>query len=179
MFTELNNNIKNFLYQKYKILYHTNFLNFDENYDLLYHDLLKVKKESFKENEKIIIEQFDTDFYDSSLLCGLHNRNVVECLRAADIPFFSVIFITNNYNFDHELKLLINEQNEGFPIILKTISSKKTISSSYINKEINFNFKKTCLCLLDGTKRSHRLSLYNFFKSKKFFDKIAVSYNNE
>jgi hypothetical protein len=179
MYNELNYNIKDFLYQKYDILYHTNFLNFDKNYELLYNDIVQIKKDQLNQNEKIIIEQFDTDFYDYSLICGLHNRNVIECIREADIPFFVVIFVTNNYNLEKELELLINKNKESFPIVLKTISSRKSITDNYKNKNISLNFKKIGLCMLFGVNRSHRDSLYHYIKNKNLFKEIAVSYNNE
>lgn len=177
---ELNNNIKEYLYQKYNILYHTNFLNFDTDYELLYRDLLAIRKESFNRNEKIIIEQFDTDFYDNSMICGLHNRNTIECIRAADIPFFSIIFITNNYNLDKELEHLINKEIESFPIVLKTVSSKYSILEKYNSVDVNaYKIVKPAVCCMAGSKRSHRSSIYSFIKNKNFFEKISVTYKNE
>lgn len=179
MIIETNKNIKDYLYKKFNILYHTNFLNFDQDYQILFDDLDKIKKESFSNKDKIIIEQFDTDFYDKSLKTGLHTRNTVECIRSADIPFFTIIFITNNFNLNDELDLLIDKDTEGFPIVLKTVSSHWSIIEKY--KKINniLSFKKPAVCLMAGTPRSHRSSLYYFFKRQNLFSKIAVSYKNE
>lgn len=179
MIIETNKNIKDYLYKKFNILYHTNFLNFDQDYQILFDDLNKIKKESFSNKDKIIIEQFDTDFYDDSLKTGLHTRNTVECIRSADIPFFTIMFITSNFNLDKELDLLIDKDTEGFPIVLKTVSSHWSILKSYKNFNDIVSFKKPAVCLMAGTSRSHRNSLYSFFKSQNLFSKIAVSYKNE
>jgi hypothetical protein len=177
---ELNKNIVNYLNKKYNILYHTNFLNFDENYEILYNDLVKIKKEKYSKKEKIIIEHFDTDYYDNSLTTGLHIRNTIECLRSADIPFFSIIFITCYYNLDRELEILINKKEESFPIILKTISSKFNLIENFQNINLNLDLiKKPAACCMAGSQRSHRNSIFNFIKNKNLFEKISVTYKNE
>lgn len=177
---ELNNNIKDYLYKKFNILHHTNFLNFDCDYQILLDDLEKIKKENFDIKDKIIIEHFDTEFYDRSLRIGLHTRNVIECIRSADIPFFTIIFITSHYNFKNEISLLIDKDVDGFPIVLNTVSSKHTICKKYKNIDNNSSFiEKPAVCLMAGTQRSHRSSLYYFFKKQNLFSKIAVSYKNE
>lgn len=176
---ELNKNINDYLYKKYNILYHDNILNFYKNYNIFLENLKNIHKDSFDINEKILIEYFDTDFYDNSLKVGLHIRNIIECLKSADIPFFTVIFITHNYNLDQELGILINKEKEGFPIVLKTISSDLTLVKEYKKINLEFSIKKPAVCLMGGSKRSHRHSLYNFFKNKNLFDKISVNYKNE
>lgn len=178
MILEINDNIKDYFYKNYNILYHDNLLNFYQDYSILIDNLNKIKKENFSNNDKILIEQFDTDFYDKSLKLGLHNRNIIECLRQCDIPFFSVIFITNNFNIHNEL-LSIIESEEGFPIIVNTISSSFTIIKDYKENNVNFNFIKPAVCLMGGSNRLHRNSIYDFIKSKNLYNKISVNYKNE
>jgi hypothetical protein len=176
---ELNQNIKSYLYKKFNIIYHTNFLNFDRDFQLLFDQLIKTKKDPMDINDRIIIEHFDTDFYDNSLKTGLLVRNTIECLKQADIPFFSVIFVTNNYSLEEEINLLINK-NQQKPTVLTTLSSRFALKNNYINFAIEpEKIIKSSICMMAGSKRSHRQSLYYYIKKNNLFSKIAVSYHNE
>ena len=180
---ETNPNILEYLESKFNILYISNTLNFDENYQRLCSELLAIKKDSFFPNDRIIIEFFDLDYYESFLKTGLHIRNIIECLKQCDIPMFTVIFITNNYNLDKEIEILLNEWNANDkPTVIKTISSKLTIADKehYKKIEINANeIKKHACCLLSVNKKLHRFAIYDFFKSNNLFEKIGVRFKHD
>lgn len=180
---ETNKNILEYLKEKYNILYISNSLNFDENYQRLCDEILEIKKDPFLPEDRFVIEFFDLDYYETVLKTGLHIRNIIECFKSCDIPMFTLMIITNNFDMDKEVDVLLEDwPHEDRPTVIKTLSSKLTLENKDHYQPIDIDvdsIEKHAVCLMGGNKKLHRFALFDFFKSNNLFEKIGVGFRHD
>jgi hypothetical protein len=150
---------------------------FDTNLDFLIEKLSAYQGQYFDQQDKILLVHMDTDYYDSLLPFGLIPINVTRIFKNLDIPFHSLIFVTNHYGIGREFDLLLKDQHElDRPTIIETLLSP-VLLCDHNNRlpQISFDdVEKHGLCMMNQS-RSHRVAFYNFLRNNKLFDKIAVS----
>ena len=64
-----------FINSKFNVLAHTNSLDFDYDYNILENLLADCKQEDFSSNDRILIEFFDTAYYDIKFLRILRHKD--------------------------------------------------------------------------------------------------------
>jgi hypothetical protein len=151
---------------------------FDTNPDLLVEQLSIYQGQYFNQQDKILLVHMDTDYYDPLLPAGLIPINVTRIFKNLDIPFCSLIFVTNHYGIGREFDFLLKDYHElDRPTVIETLLSPALLSDRDNHKlpQISFNeIEKPGLCMMNK-ERSHRVAFYNFLRNNKLFDKIAVS----
>ena len=174
----LTNGFYELLSQQYNILDIFRFVHFDHNFNILKEKLNSIKKHTFANNEKIIVEHFDTDYYNSKILKhGLNLYNFFSVAKDIDIPLSVFVICTNHYGIEQEINQLLDDHDiNDRPLIIETFVQ---ISSYNINpyKDIDINIdniKYAGLSMM-GAPRSHRFAFYNYLCNNKLLDKIKVS----
>jgi hypothetical protein len=152
--------------QKYNICDHLSFLDFDFNFDVLKSRLSQLSKSPFNDNDRIVIEHMDTDYYFSECSVGVNLRNFFGVVRELDISYSRFIFYTNHFGLIREIdQLCSHSDSQDRPLIIESFLSELHYKSDCINPvECNFDrvqFHATCMMVL---KRSHRNAMYNAIK---------------
>ena len=137
---------------------------FDHNFDVLKSKLSEIKRKRYDVNDRIIIEHFDTDYYDKQVLkFGLNFYNTLTTISELDIPYFVFVFATNHFGLQQEVDLILKDHpNEDRPKIIETF-----ITWSHYNPDlvedlpINTQDIKHAGLSMMGASRSHRQGLYN------------------
>lgn len=164
------------LNSKFNILDIIDFKDFDTDFDVLKNRLTAIKKEKYQTNEKIVFEHFDTDFYHKRLTYGLNLYNLIETIKKIDIPFFTIILVTNHFGIKNEIDKILKEHNEkDFITVIETFVTDTYYNSSIENFSVNVN--EICFSALSmlGAPRSHRFALYHYLKHNNLLNKVHVS----
>lgn len=175
---ELHQEVIDLLKLKFNIKLALNCRTFDTNPDFLIENLIAFQGQYFNQQDKILLVHMDTDYYDPLLPAGIIPINVTRIFKNLDIPFHSLIFVTNHYGISREFDLLLKDQciNDR-PTVIETLLSRLLLSDDDYDKLLLPSFdqvEKPGICMMSKS-RSHRVAFYNFLRNNKFFDKIAVS----
>lgn len=152
------------------------FKEFDTDFSVLENRLTAIKKDQYLPNERIIIEHFDTDFYHHRLVYGLNLYNLIETIRKIDIPFFTIIIVTNHFGIKKEIDKILGHDEEGSIKVIETFILRPGYNTDLVSV-IDTNIDKITFSALSmlGAPRSHRFALYNFLESNHLLDKVQVS----
>ena len=162
----------------YNILDTIEFKEFDYDFSVLKDRLSQLKQEHYNVNDKVIIEHFDTDYYDHSILkSGVNLYNLMTVIKELDIPYFVFVFATNHFGLQQEVDLILKDHpNEDRPKIIETF-----ITWSHYNPDlvedlpINTQDIKHAGLSMMGASRSHRQGLYNYLNTNNLLDSVKVS----
>jgi len=152
--------------QKYNVRCHLSFLDFDFDFDILKTRLNRYKESQSSDNDRIIIEHMDTDYYFSECSVGVNLRNFFGVVRELDISYSRFIFYTNHFGLSREIDLLCRHSDpQDRPLVIESFLSTLHYKSESIKLiECNFDriqFHAACMMVL---KRSHRNAMYNAIK---------------
>lgn len=175
---KLSNKVDKFIKEKYNVLFESDGIFYLDDFKRLESDLKKIKKEEFEDLDRIIFYRFETDFYSDFLNTGLTLRNIIECLKNVDIPFYNVLIFSNHYGIQKELDFLLKDSDQKITLI-ETCAVAVDISHDF--NQINTNYKsiiKPALCLMGGASRGHRHILFNYLKQNNLLPIVATSYKN-
>ena len=166
----------NIIEEKNNILLHTNTYLFDYDFDILKKELLKIKKDAYLPNDKILIEYIEPDFYDKyNKLYGLTLRNIIALFEQLDIPLFTLFIVTNNFSIKKELEILDPTSSVSF--FCSQVGFEAQYEPSFTTPTLRIDkIVKNCICIL-GAARIHRAALFNFLKDKR--DRVAIVYNQQ
>ncbi len=162
----------------YNILYHTNTLNFDENFDILEQNQHLVKKDFFSPKEKILIEFFDTDYFDPDILNhGLILYNIFTIAKIVDIPLHVFIFVTNHFGIQKDINSILKDHHiNDRPIVIETFLRQQVYNSNVVQDfQISAKDIKFPAVSMMGANRSHRHALFNWMKTNNLLDRIKVT----
>jgi len=152
--------------QKYNVQCHLSFLNFDFDFDILKSRLSQYKKSQSSDNDRIIIEHMDTDYYFPECSVGVNLRNFFGVVKSLDISYSKFIFYTNHFGLSCEINQLCSHSDpQDRPLVLESFLSELHYKFEYITPiECHVDrvqFHATCMMVL---KRSHRNAMYNAIK---------------
>jgi hypothetical protein len=158
--------VLNAIRQKYNVRCHLSFLDFDFNFDILKTRLNQYKESQSSDNDRIIVEHMDTDYYFSECSVGVNLRNFFGVVQELDISYSRFIFYTNHFGLSREIDLLCRHSDpQDRPLVIESFLSTVHHKSESINLiECNFDciqFHAVCMMVL---KRSHRNAMYNAIK---------------
>ena len=159
--------------KKYNILGHINFLEFDNDFQILENYLGPLNKNYFSPNDRFLIEHMDTDYYVPEFKVGLKLYNLFSVFKNLDIPFFTMLLYTNHFGIKKEIDLLLPEANDQ-PTIISTFISKLHYTTNYQNVDFSSNITIPAVCMM-GTRRSHRHALYQLLDKENLLNRVAVS----
>lgn len=162
--------------KKYSIMAHIEFKNFDADFKVLEKQLLLIKKDSFANNERIIIEHQDTDFYLPEFSYGLGLYNVFTAFKKIDIPLFTMLLFTNHFGIAQEVNRLAPDPNDR-PTVIESFITFKHYSNNYQPIDLDVDqINMPGLCML-GASRVHRHAMYNFLRDENLLPVVATSIN--
>ena len=164
--TEIPNKVLKVLRQRYHLLDHLSFLDFDHDFDILRRRLSRCSKANYKANEKILIEHLDTDFYLQECKVGINLRNFFGIVEAMDISPSVIIIYTNHFGITREIDLLCsNFHHSDRPVVIESFLSQLHNNPSAIEQPAHFDrIQFHGLCMMH-MKRSHRHAMFNAVKS--------------
>tara|TARA_B110000211_G_scaffold226068_1_gene279168 strand:- start:581 stop:1135 length:555 start_codon:yes stop_codon:yes gene_type:complete len=167
-----------FINSKFNVLAHTNSVDFDYDYNILENLLAECKQEEFSSNDRILIEFFDTAYYDVKFLKhSILLQNIFTLFRQVDIPFFTILFITNHFGLQEEINSILNNHNDyDRPTIIETFISTLSYDSTRVNEVVSdIDCIRFPALSMIGASRSHRYSLYNYLNENNLLDQVHVS----
>lgn len=155
------------LKEKYKISNIFRVADFDQDFNLLRKQLQALKKEVYDPNDRIIVVQFDTDYYVDERV-GVNLINLFTIWKEIDIPLWVMIYYTNNIGVSQEIDYICRyDHTKDRPTVIETFFNPLNyVPGSYptdLNLEVE-SIKYHALCMMGGTTRSHRFALYNHIK---------------
>ena len=162
----------------FNILDIINFQDFDLNFSVLKDRLSKLNMESYGEKDKIIIEHFDTDYYDENFFkFGLNLYNFFSVIDEMYVPHFVFIICTNHFGISKEIEEINkNHDPDDKPIVVETFLTRTHYCSEVV-KDIPINIESIQIPALSmmGAPRSQRFALYNYIKQNDLTDRIEIS----
>lgn len=172
--TELTPEYQAALYSKYKIVDRIKLLTVDYDFKLLEEWLIKSKKDFYCQNERYIIEHFDTDYYLPEFPYGVSLYNLINAFKKIDIPLFTLLIVTNSFGIKDEINALIPNPADN-PTVIYTFISQLHYTNNYNDQLVDAD-KITIpgICMI-GRPRVHRHALYNFFANNQLLNLLAVS----
>ena len=155
------------LCEKFIILDHLSFLEFDSDFETLRSRLSNCHKNVYGVTERILIEHMDTDYYFSESSVGINLRNFFIVLQELDIPNSVIIFYTNHIGLKNEIDILCkNFHHADRPLVIESFLGKAHHDPEKI-KILSLDVEKIqyhALCMIHLT-RSHRHAVYRAIES--------------
>jgi hypothetical protein len=167
-----------------KILDYINLLVYDDRLEQLAGRLAQSKKTHYEHDEKIVILHEDTEYFYHGVLTGFTTHNLFTIIRQLDIPLFVFVFITNQNQFQKSIAPFITDSSDA-PEIYNLITGVTAIHGGKQDKIKNLleaeppkDIRFHAVCLL-GTRRNHRIKLFQFLKHSGLDQYINFSFNDK
>lgn len=154
------------LSEKFEILEHLSFLDFDFDFDILKNRLSACYKDAYSLKEKILIEHMDTDYYLPGYSVGINIRNFFSVVREINISYSVFIFYTNHIGIKKEIDFLCRyAHKQDRPLVIESFLSKLHFDPNEVMPEpTNLDkIKHHALCMMN-LKRSHRNAVFHKIK---------------
>ncbi len=174
----LTNKYYNKLKSVYNILDTIEFKEFDLDFNVLKDRLSQIKQKHYDVNDRIVIEHFDTDYYDYSIFkFGVNLYNLMTVIKELDIPYFVFVFVTNHFGLQQEVEEILQDHPIGDrPTIIETFIIITHYNSDIVEDlPVNTQEIKHAGLSMMGRNRSHRYSLYNYLNKNNLLDEVPVS----
>ena len=155
------------LKQQYNIIDIIAMNNFDYRFDQLKDRLETIKKSEFDCNDRIIIMQFDTDYYIHNQY-GINLLNLFTIWKAVDLPLYTMLFYTNTHGIKNEIDFICQQYHSADrPTVIETFINPTNYSNDTYIIEPDLCVEQIeyhGMSLLGGAYRSHRFAVYNHLK---------------
>ena len=162
------------VYNKYRVVLHLEFKQFDQDFTILEEHLRTVKKQSFDPDERIIIEHVDTDYYFNEFAHGLGLYNLFTAFKQVDIPLFTMLLFTNHFGIQREVDELAPDTNDK-PTVIETFITKTHYTNNYRPILLNQDqIQRPGLCMMSQG-RVHRHAMYHFLEKENLLPVVATS----
>lgn len=162
----VDNDFLSILQEKYNILNVFVLKNYDQNLEDLRKHLTHLRKDKFNPKDRIIVVQFDTDYYIDERV-GINLINLFNIWREVDIPMSVMIYYTNNFGVSKEIDYICRYNHVADrPTVIETFFNPLTFNKTNYPYDMNLDedlITHHCLCMI-GNNRSHRFALYNHIK---------------
>ena len=169
--------IRDWLEQNYSVIDWIQLLTVDRDFDQLEQRLLTNKKDHYDPKDLIVVNHFDTDYYDPSRLnSGLILGNLIHLFKKIDIPLHVLLIYTNHIGITKEVNALCEDRNvNDRPRVFETM-----IDRSMVDQITPWTFRidtisRHAICLM-GTARSHRHAIRNAIYHKDLRDRLYMAY---
>lgn len=177
----LHNDVVKIVCDKYCVLEFVNLVDYDFDPESLASLLAKYCSYSFAANQKIIVLHHDTDYYPSTDAVGNTIYNFFRLCANFDISLENIIFLTNHYGIDKEIKKVsMNICNSSGPSVIYT-SLWYDFPTTAEAPDKNFLSEPEKICklysCLNGQQRMHRVLTLCMLEQAGLLDQGIVSYH--
>jgi hypothetical protein len=163
------------LEQKYNIIDTIILKHYDNNFEQLKVHLSSLKKESFSPFDRIIVVQFDSDYYVDNEV-GINLQNLFSVWQEVDMPNFVMLFYTCNFGIGKEIKKICRyDPPTDQPTVVETFFNVMNYHNDLIPQDPSMHIDDIeyhGLAIM-GNNRSHRFALYNHIQN--LGHKIAIA----
>ena len=180
----ISDNFRSLIYRKFNIITEVEIVRYDHDFTLIQDIVTKHKQNIFADKDKFLIIHDDTDYYLPNCPYGTSMFNLIKIFTELDIPYSKILLLTNHVGIKKELEYLIppTELHHNFPTIIDNsimfhVNNSLSVSESNVSDLDVQEITHHAICMM-GCKRIHRNILFNFFKQRHLFKKIATSYNS-
>jgi hypothetical protein len=168
--------------EKYNVIDIIDFVDYDFYPEKLATVLEKYHSAEFSVNDRIVVLHHDTDYYPDLNSTGNTIYNFFRLCANFNIPTYFILFITNHYHIDEEIKTIEkNVCNTNNISVIYTAQwydfpSDEDIkeASSLNNNNIDFQLLYSCL---NGQQREHRLFTLCMLMEHGLLDQGIISYH--
>jgi hypothetical protein len=160
---EIPQSVLGYLNQRFTLVDHLSFLEFDFDFDILKNRLKTIYKDVYDQNDRILIEHMDTDYYFQGCNIGINLRNFFLVVKDLNISYSVFVFYTNHIGIKKEIDILCRDAHiEDRPLIIESFLSDLHHKKDYIKPiETDFrNIQYHALCMMHLT-RSHRNAIFH------------------
>jgi hypothetical protein len=148
---------------KFNIVDHYAFVRLDHDMKNLISKLQSHGQRSFGEQDRIVVEHMDTDFYYEESTVGITVRNFFTVIERFNVPVNVFVFYTNHFGLRREIDIVCKNIEPQFrPLVLESfISNKHYPETGYQDFDFKIDdIECQALTLING-KRSYRHALFN------------------
>jgi hypothetical protein len=177
----LHNDVVEIICNKYSVLVFVNLVDYDLDPESLASLLEKYHSHSFSSNEKIVVLHHDTDYYVSTNAVGNTVYNFFRLCANFDISLDNIIFLTNHYGIDEEIKKvsmnICNSSNVS--VIYTSLWYDFPTVAETLDKSFLFEPEKICklYSCLNGQQRMHRMLTLCMLEHADLLDQGIISYH--
>ena len=149
----------------------------DHDFDLLEQRLLNNRRDVYGPKDLILVNHFDTDYYDSQRLRGgLLLGNLIYLFKKIDIPLHSLLLYTNHIGLSKEVEVICKDHDiNDRPRIFETIIDRSMVDAINPWEFDTATISRHALCLM-GAGRSHRHAIRNTIYDKNLRNNLYMAY---
>lgn len=156
-----------------------NLIYYDQNFDLLYNELLKLKKDRYDPDYRFIFLHHDTEYFLNHNQPGLTLINLQRLLQKLDISNCFCLIISQQDLSTH-LELVRRQESNDVDAIgcIQTMMFSLSVVHPSDTQELGGDKIHKVYTALNGVPRFHRRILVSLLKEKKLLEQGFVSYNS-
>jgi hypothetical protein len=150
------------LEEKYNVLDVIMLKHYDQDFERLREHLLSLRKQVFDPRDRIIVVQFDTDYYIHNQY-GINLINLFTTWQAVDIPLSVMLFYTCTFGISQEINQLCQHSHANDrPTVIETFFNETNYwPERHVAVDVAVDDIEYHGLALMGSNRSHRFALYN------------------
>lgn len=169
--------IRNWLDQNFNVIDSMQLVTVDRNFDQLEQRLLANKKDQYGPRDIIVVNHFDTDYYDTRRLRGgLLLSNLIHLFEKIDIPLHALLLYTNHIGLSKEVNFLCEDHDvNDRPRVFETVIDRSMVDEIKPWPFETDNISRHALCLM-GAGRSHRHAIRNTIYDQNLRDCLYMAY---
>jgi len=164
--------------QKYQIVKIIDLVNYDLNPESMANMLALYFNAEFTHTQRLVVLHHDTDFYPGGHAVGNTIYNFLRLCSNYIIPLNHIIFLTNHYGIESEIKSAARQicNDDGINVICT--SQWYDFPNNTQNNDLLDNIDITNLyCCLNGTRRQHRVMTLCMLQEYNLLNNGIVSYH--
>jgi hypothetical protein len=157
-----------------------NLCHYDQNFELLYQELLKLKKDSYSPNYRFIFLHHETEYFLNHYSPGFTIINLQRVLQKLDISNGFCLIISQQ-DLTTQLELVRQQESNDSDAIgcVQTGMFVGAVLQPWDTTDIGIDNIHKVYASLNGVPRFHRRVLVSLLKEKNLLDHGFVSYNSK
>jgi hypothetical protein len=157
-----------------------NLIYYDQNFDLLYNELLKLKKDCYDPNYRFIFLHHDTEYFLNHKSPGFTLINLQRVLQKLDISNCFCLVISQQ-DLSTQLEMVRQQESNDVDAIgyIQTMMFLGCVMKPSDTQELGSDQIHKVYTALNGVPRFHRRILVSLLKEKNLLDQGIVSYNSK
>lgn len=168
--------ISEWLNQNYTVIDSVQLVGVDQDFDLLEKRLLSQRRDHYGPKDLIVVNHFDTDYYDVRLRGGLILGNLIHLFKKIDIPLHTLLLYTNHIGLSKEVEVLCEDHDiNDRPRVFETIIDRSMVDVINSWPFDTALISRHALCLM-GSGRSHRHAIRNTIYDKNLRNNVYMAY---
>lgn len=173
----IKNTIIDSIKEKYNIVDILDLVEYDLDLKSMATKLYQYHNAIFSNDQRLIILHHDTDFYPSLNIVGNTIYNFLRLCANYQIPLDKIIFLTNHYGIEDEIKSAAVEICNDDSIYVIYTSQWADFPDIY---NLQYNLQDSPIqflyCCINGQRRQHRVMTLSMLQEHQLIDTGLVSY---